>query len=283
MAIVLGVGTGRCGTLSLAKLLDGCIGFNCTHEAAPTLSWVVSEHEYVDKLCRIRAVDNHGDICAAYLPYLPKFLADIPDLRVIALRRPAEEVAQSFEEWLDTTGPARRHHWYDHGGNGWLQDPYDRTYPSYDIPDRHQALLHYVHDYDTQVDQLRRGHPASIMLIHTRDLGDTDVQQWIFDFADIPRTGQRPQPGINYNSRKEFTVNEQTLETIYPPAADLMRRWRRVERRAGPGELTTNDVKPMRPPRTPVDDLTRAVRLIRSAADRRQRQAHPSPPSPDAD
>lgn len=283
MAFLIGCGTGRCGTKTLAMLLDGCKGFDCTHEARPTLSWTVSDHEYADKLARIGATGDHGDVCAAYLPYLPKFLADIPDLRVIALRRPAEEVAQSFEEWLDTTGPARRHHWYDHGGDGWLPDPYDRTYPSYNIPDRYQALLHYVHDYDTQVDQLRRDYPGSIMLVHTRDLGDPDIQQWIFDFADIPRADQRPQPGINYNSRKEFTVNQQTLSAIYPPAADLMRRWRLVERRAGPGELTTNDAKPVRPPRTPIDDLTRAVRLIRAAADRRQRQADPTPPNPDAD
>lgn len=283
MSIVIGCGTGRCGTLTLAKLLDGCIGFDCTHEARPTLSWIVSDHEYADKLDRIQAADQHGDVCAAYLPYLPKFLVDIPDLRVVALRRPAHEVAESFEQWLDTTGPMRRHHWYDHGGDGWLLDTYDRTYPSYDIPDRYQALLHYVEDYDTQIDQLRRDHPGSIMLVHTRDLGDLDVQQWIFDFANIPRADQRPQPGINYNSRKQFLDNEQTLSAIYPPAADLMRRWRRVERRAGPGELTTNDVKPARAPRTPLDDLTRAVRLMQVAADRRRRQAHPTPPSSDED
>lgn len=279
--VVIGCGTGRCGTLTLAKLLDGCVGFDCTHEARPTLSWRYDQREYADKLARLCSAERHGDVCSSYLPHLPRLFTDIDGLRVIVLRRPAGEVADSFEEWMDTTGPPRRHHWFDHQGVGWIPDPYDRTYPTYNIPDRRTAILYYANDYHLRTDQLMAAHPDSTLLIATSDLGDAQTQQRIFDFVGIPRAHQRPQPGLNCNSRKEFTVNEQTLTVLAPSAAQLLRRLRSVERRPGPGELTTGDVK--RAPRSPLDDLRRAARLMRAADARRQRQDRPTPPTTDQD
>ena len=35
--ILIGCGTGRCGTVSLSRLVDGCVDATCTHERRPLL------------------------------------------------------------------------------------------------------------------------------------------------------------------------------------------------------------------------------------------------------
>lgn len=187
--IVIGCGTGRSGTMSLARILDKCHGFSCTHESnKPRLPWEVDEKAYDRKKQQfLSAPGNIGDVYSGYLPYLERFIRDIPDIKIICTRRDAEAVAESFEKFYDIGHLKNINHWYDHKGReGWRLDPvWDQNYPKYDIKDRKQAILQYAKDYDKWIDRLIKKYPGNIMLLPIDDMSTTAGQKRIFKFVGI--------------------------------------------------------------------------------------------------
>lgn len=177
--MIIGCGPGRSGTKTLATLLG------CTHEEQPWLPWIPDPDLYQQRLSQLSV---QGDVASSYLPYLPCLLTDVPDVKIVVTRRDAQAVAASFEAWMDHHGPRNRHHWYDHGGkDGYRLDPqFDPWFPKYDIPDRFQAIVRYVQDYDAEIDRLKAKHPNNIMVVNTDDLSDENVQKAICRFAGVP-------------------------------------------------------------------------------------------------
>ncbi|MBW3600963.1 MAG: hypothetical protein KY475_27320, partial [Planctomycetes bacterium] len=104
--LVLGLGTGRCGTHALAQLLDRQGDARVTHEEPPLLPWRRREGQaaITARLARWRRERRErliGDVASFYLPYVEEALEAEPELRVVCLRRPREEVVASFCRWLD--------------------------------------------------------------------------------------------------------------------------------------------------------------------------------------
>jgi hypothetical protein len=195
--IVIGCGPGRSGTLTLSRILNRCHDFECSHASRPLLPWRFSEEVYREKLGQLTAGGNRGDIHSGYLPYLSRFIHDVPDVRIVCTRRSAFEVARSFEAWIDTSTVPNRNHWYEHNGVGWVSDPmYDPTYPSYDITNRFQAIVAYVNEYDATIDRLALLHPERIMVVRTAELGEESCQHAIFDFVGIPPGDRVYTPGV---------------------------------------------------------------------------------------
>lgn len=103
---ILGVGTGRCGTHSLARLLNAQVGVCCHHERGPYLPWGAEPH-HVKRA--IRWLEEGGE-CKGHLrrPTLADvgymWITALPALRerfgdrltVIAIRRDREETIESF-------------------------------------------------------------------------------------------------------------------------------------------------------------------------------------------
>src|SRR4051812_7439769 len=127
--IVIGLGTGRSGTASLAKLLNAQKDSICFHEMKPSavrfsgtprpfintieefqaiidggdpsmltvdLSRAVSARTY-DELCRMPCVRMIGDIALYYLTYVELIASHNPNVRFICLRRERE---QTIRSWL---------------------------------------------------------------------------------------------------------------------------------------------------------------------------------------
>jgi len=127
--IVIGLGTGRSGTASLAKLLNAQQDSLCFHEMNPSavrfsgtprpfintidefqaiidggdpamltvdLSRAVSARAY-DQLCHMERVSMIGDIAFYYLTYVELLSAHNPNVRFICLRRDRE---QTIRSWL---------------------------------------------------------------------------------------------------------------------------------------------------------------------------------------
>ena len=121
VSFVLGIGTGRCGTTSLTRLLKAQPGVHATHEARPLLPWNPrkSKENVVDRVCRLVAAAPPrarivADVALYYLPYVATILRHWPATRVICLRRDRAEVIESFarkvrEHWGDTVN-----HWTVH-------------------------------------------------------------------------------------------------------------------------------------------------------------------------
>src|SRR5437867_2840197 len=104
--IILVIGTGRCGLVSMLNLLSQQPKTKATLEESPLLPWQRQAGDRVirerfARFRRSREADVVVDTAAFYLPYLEDAIAVEPDLRVIALKRPRENVEASFVRFLD--------------------------------------------------------------------------------------------------------------------------------------------------------------------------------------
>jgi hypothetical protein len=128
MTLIIGLGTGRCGTMSLANLINSQPSSVCFHELNPScMSWAGSygtvysmlrdfegilgggqrDHLTVDRtssnnahsierLTTIEKVTSLGDLGFYYLPYVERILRDFPDVRFPCLKRDREATVGSY-------------------------------------------------------------------------------------------------------------------------------------------------------------------------------------------
>lgn len=127
MAIVFGLGSGRCGTKSLQSLINSQDNAVCFHEINPTsMSWKDSEltvmsllrdfnnsiyknerlltidrmthnrKSPIEKYLNTATITTIGDVASYYLPYVEKILSNSEDVVFPCLIRDREEVVRSF-------------------------------------------------------------------------------------------------------------------------------------------------------------------------------------------
>mmetsp|Transcript_32551 Transcript_32551/g.45161 ORF Transcript_32551/g.45161 Transcript_32551/m.45161 type:complete len:229 (-) Transcript_32551:492-1178(-) len=120
--VVIGVGTGRCGTKSFQKLLNKQPGTSITHETGAEwcypdctgcsdLYWNDAGHEpsheerralagkRLQELQR-RKAELVGDIAAWNLPYVEHFLELDPEVKILVLKRTREHTIRSLVTWF---------------------------------------------------------------------------------------------------------------------------------------------------------------------------------------
>lgn len=127
MSMVFGLGSGRCGTKSLAALLNAQSNAVCFHEVNPSaMAWAGAEDTVVSLLRDFQAildggeravtvdraspgrtepltrlhmlprVELIGDVGIYYLPYVDQILSRFPEARFPCLRRDRAEVIESY-------------------------------------------------------------------------------------------------------------------------------------------------------------------------------------------
>ena len=117
-----------------------------------------------------------GDVGFYWLPRLQELARSVPDLRVIHLYRPTDQVVRSFMRRL---GDAKR---LGEGGEGWTSRfPVVR---GWDRQDPEVTWRWYVEDYHRQAGLL--GHELDVLHIGTNDLNDDEALSRMFDFVGIP-------------------------------------------------------------------------------------------------
>ena len=145
--IIFGLGTGRCGTMSLSNLLsyqDDCL---ISHELGglPWLTWSPSTslEPFLDKI-NTRSESFVGDVSFYSLPYASVLMSRYSDVKFVILKRDKEETIKSYIK--KTQG---RNHWMPHNGSKWRLDIWDRCYPKFDVKTKEEALsCYYDHYYD---------------------------------------------------------------------------------------------------------------------------------------
>jgi hypothetical protein len=133
-----------------------------------------------------------------YLPYIEAALARFPDLRVVCLERPREEVVASFCAWLDRAHPLPTDHWSAEPAPGWYHEPvWTRTFPQYPTRSREEGLRRYWDDYHTRAGALARQHQDRVRAFPMAETLNTEAgQRALLDFVGIPREQQRLAPGL---------------------------------------------------------------------------------------
>ena len=157
---------------------------------------------------RTRGGDVVGDVASFYLPYIEDIIALEPEIRIVCLKRPREEVVDSFCRWLDHTFSLRINHWAKRPAPGWHHDPnWTRIFPQYDITDRADGIRKYCDEYRQRVEELVGRYPQNIRVLdHQQALNSEEGQRELLDFLGIPRERQVLAVGTHLNRVPERPV-----------------------------------------------------------------------------
>ena len=211
-SIVLGIGTGRCGSFSLTRVLNQQPEMVCSHEEPPLLPWKHIDGQQVirERFSRFRLHGKArllGDCASFYLPYVEDAIAAEPDIRIVCLKRPKEEVVASFCRWLDQTMPLPTNHWARQPASGWHHIPITRgLFPKYDTQNREEGIRRYWDEYYEKVGELLNRYPEHIRLFDTYEALNTETGlRDLLTFVGIPPERQALAVGTHLNLPPERT------------------------------------------------------------------------------
>lgn len=150
--LVLGIGTGRCGTKSLVRLLEYQNNTRVTHERyGPKVRWNTPPNLWPLRLWeRSKDIDSKivSDVAFYWTWHIDTFLkwADKEGrkVRIIGLKRDKKETIQSYLQWKPNSD-----HWTTHGYTKEGPDEWDKCYPSFNVDSKAVAIgLFWEKTYD---------------------------------------------------------------------------------------------------------------------------------------
>lgn len=182
--LIIGLGTGRCGTKSLAEFLSKQADTHVTHEFGdrPVLPWKKDEGSFKSVLMELRSRRARvaGDVGFYHLPYVEDWMRAFPRVRFVVLQRARSEVVRSFSSWS-----RGRNHWMNHNESRWRWCVWDRCFPKFDqAATRLKAIAEYWDYYYKEVSRLGTQHPDRFFRIETRELNNADKLSRLLDFLD---------------------------------------------------------------------------------------------------
>lgn len=196
--LVIGLGTGRCGTDSLARFLNFQEGAGVSHERFRyKLAWCKAEKRIDEFLQWVRLQTDQrlvGDVASAYLPYVEYILAAYPKVKFICLQRERTATIESFMKKNSATN-----HWMDHDGNQWQVNKWDACFPKYSAASKAEAIGLYWDEYYKWAAKLQANHPTVFRIFSTASLNQPEGQQALLAFVGIPREQMRLVSVPHYN------------------------------------------------------------------------------------
>lgn len=154
--LILGMGSGRCGTCSLAAVLDAQFRVSVTHEAYNRLPWVPLEWDMnlvITSMIHAQSGYILGDCAPWYLNYTDYAIKNFQDIKMVCLKRKKESCVNSIYQVNNMLGvnhytDAHSVHW---DSERWGLDETDSRmyrvcFPKYNLP-MHEAISKYYDDY----------------------------------------------------------------------------------------------------------------------------------------
>lgn len=185
--VVIGCGTGRCGTWSLSILLNSQKGYSIGHESI-RLPWILSE-EGASKACDFFNYMSEGrtaagDVASWYGPYAEYFIQRV-EAKVVYLKRDALQVAASFAKKMKLK---KANHWTredsEHRGDV-ATHAFDMHFPQYNLP-MIPAIEKYCAKYNQLIIDLRDRYKNNVRIYETGDvLNNRETQAELFGFLEI--------------------------------------------------------------------------------------------------
>lgn len=194
---VFGMGTGCCGTASLAFLLNSQPSSFVGHELFPKLEWSTSENArgcfLRDKWHQLNheshLYDLVGDVASYYLPYVRFLLHNMAThqfyqhditMKFIILHRSKPEVVQSFLQK------------FQRQGNNPLQlnaiakrDEWDHCFPKFENMPLELAISKYYDGYYREAETLVKIDPQRVRIYDIESMNTEAGVKSILDFLEI--------------------------------------------------------------------------------------------------
>jgi len=250
--IVLGVGTGRCGTQALMTFLN-LQKINTLHESV-LLPWVfdlVSLNSLLAKLSKTSTVDypDLGEVNFSLLNYVEPLLKEVmkneifhhglsgeevkaplpelgglfpanTDIRVVCLRR---DKAETVNSWMNNHKNFNFWSSTDHEcfaqGLYLKNDILGNSFPKYDLG-KEAALACFWDDYYLKASQLELVYPENFKIFDMPELfSDISVQKILLDFLEIP-LGRRFTAVLNH--KIDNKAKDTNLDSVLDFTAELL-------------------------------------------------------------
>jgi len=197
MQFVIGLGSGRCGTASLAKLLDAQPNSAVYHEKGNPLPWRVNPALLRRHLGAVKGttLDLCGDVAFFYMPYM-QLIEEQLQPKYICLQRNRRDTVDSFIEWTEFRSP-RRNHWQHHSGGDYTHTIHDQCFPKYDAESKRAALYMYYDEYYDMAQQWAQELPKRFRIFPMDALNTKLGVEAILGFAGV--TDPRVLVGLRRN------------------------------------------------------------------------------------
>lgn len=187
--LVFGLGTGRCGTTSLAKLLNSQENAFVGHELSPILPWEPNFEMLKYRILQLEHqthADIIGDVGMYYLPYVESLLRsqinEKFDLKFIILQRNQSDTIESYIKKLNK----RFNPFQAHDGTKWERYDWDKSFPKYNTSlSIREACSKYWIDYYCKSRSLVEKFPENIRIFKMTDLNKKNKVLEILSFIGI--------------------------------------------------------------------------------------------------
>ncbi len=191
MKLIIGLGTGRCGTTSLARLLSAQMNAHISHEfdTIPTRVipiWNTGGEKIIETLTQLQQAPHQliGDVALFHLPYVELIAQSFPHVRFICLKRPKRATVQSFMKKTEFDDP-----WRSTGNPP--KGPWSNAFPKFNAPTKKAACEMYWEYYYQECNRLQKLFPDSFFMFNTEDLNTSYGVKSILTACGIPEPEQR--------------------------------------------------------------------------------------------
>eukprot|EP00051_Salpingoeca_urceolata_P008534 m.106847 g.106847 ORF g.106847 m.106847 type:complete len:306 (+) comp15804_c1_seq3:152-1069(+) len=178
--IIVGLGTGRCGTVTLTAALNGQQASVFTHEQVvqgSRFSWESGQKASRVKqqlaLWKKQATQSGarfvGGVYYAYLAYLKEFLAADPCIRFVVLKRDRAAVVASYMRTTKGTNHWQpKDLWAKREAKGFAQTVWTNTYPKFvEATSKEDAVGMYWDYYYNAVDEWVDAYPDNFRVVES--------------------------------------------------------------------------------------------------------------------
>jgi hypothetical protein len=176
--IIFGLGTGRCGTMSLSYLLNHQKNSSFSHELGghALLPWKRDISQFKPFFGNIlrRNADFVGDVSFYSLPYWEDILDFDSESKFVILKRNKQQTIESYIKKTKGQNPLM-----NHDGKKWVHYEWDKCYPKMEAKNKLEAISMY---YDFYYEKCLEIPQESCHWIKTNDLNNPkkviDLLKW---------------------------------------------------------------------------------------------------------
>lgn len=171
--MIFGLGTGRCGTKSLALVLGR------PHEQSP-MPWIYHEPSY--QAAREKAIRSDGDVGCYWLSYVERAMEDFPHAKFVCLKREKEPTVAS---WIHRTQGMET--FALEANSLGMPSGQGSMFPAYPLHTREEAIAEYWEEYYGRAHHLEAHHPDRFRVFDMHEALNTHSGQIeMFEFCESP-------------------------------------------------------------------------------------------------
>ena len=194
--IIMGLGTGRCGTMSLAAILDAQFQYNISHEMYWRLPWIPIRN-YLDMVMKCIVTQYPGvvigDVGFYYLNYVEMILEWADTTKFVCLKRERDGVIDSNTRCGKSLGAnhftsTKSKHWDSSIDLNRVESRVYRTcFPKFDAP-REEAIGMYWDEYYRRAEIWQNKYPDNFKIFDMNaTLNTLEGQKAVLKFCGMER------------------------------------------------------------------------------------------------